>query len=183
MAAGAGLDALAAWASDDSLTRLPLPEAVRSGWAAALRTPYERSSLLLPAAAGFAAAMCHVSAERGEASRSSSQAAAALLDPKPAAALRALCTLAARTPGCGASQQAVAEALRGCLRAAEPAAAGAASERRVLAMLNAGAEEALEMLARNFRDADDKQRAAATWMLLEQLRHHPQHPKMRVQTD
>jgi hypothetical protein len=176
LAPGAGLAALADWANDDSLSRLTLPEAMRSAWTVALRCRYESSSLLLPAAAGFAAVTRHASAERG-----GSAGSAALLDQP--AVLRALCGLAARTPGCGASQEAVAAALRACLRAAEPASGAAASERRLLALLNAGADSALMLLARNFRDTGEAAKAQATTTLLLKLRHHPSHPDMRVPTD
>ena len=177
MAIGAGLTALADWANDDSLSRLTLPDAMRSAWMLALRCRYENSSLLLPAAAGFAAVTRHAKAERGGASAG----AAALLDQP--AALKALCGLAARTPGCGESQEAVAAALRACLRAAEPASGAASSERRLLALLNAGADSALMLLVRNFRDADEPAKSQASTALLLKLRHHPHHPDMQVGTD
>jgi hypothetical protein len=176
LAHGAGLAALAGWADDDSLSRQPLPAAMRSAWAVSLRCRYESSSLLLPAAAGFAAVTRHASAERG-----ASAGAAALLDQP--AALRALCGLAARTPGCGESQEAVAAALRACLRAAEPASGAASSERRLLALLNAGADSALMLLVRNFRDMGEPAKSQASTSLLLKLRHHPNHPDKQVSTD
>lgn len=48
------MTALAAWASDDSLMRLPLPPRVAATWREALGVAYDQSSLLLPSAVGFA---------------------------------------------------------------------------------------------------------------------------------
>ena len=154
---------------------------MRSRWEAALRVPYDKSSLLLPAAMGFAAVTRHVSAEGG--GGRGAGAVALLQQPGP---LLALCGLAARTPGCAASQEAAATALRACLRAAEAtgdARGGGVSEQRLRALLDAGADAALALLARNFRDAGLAAQAEATLQLLRTLRHHPQHPDMRVCTD
>ena len=142
----------------------------------ALRCRYEHSSLLLPAAAGFAAVTLHASAERGGARHAG---AAALLDQP--AALQALCALAARTPRCMTSQESVGAALRACLKAVEPGAPEAA--RRHKALLDAGADAALEIVARNFRDAGERAKADAAAALLHKLRYHPAHPDMQVRTD
>jgi hypothetical protein len=187
LAPGAGLAALAAWASDDSLTRLALPPSVASAWRATLGAEYAHSSLLLPAAAGFALAARHASAVPPAAERERAPAAdggassgaascatpvtelgAALL-AQPAC-LRALCALAGRTPGCAASQEGVATALRCAVRRAEDAA-------DVAALITAGAEQALPLLARNFRDSGAEAAARAVSLVAAQLAAHAAHPE------
>jgi hypothetical protein len=201
LAPGAGLAALAAWASDDSLTRRALPEGVAAAWRAALGAEYATSSLLLPAAAGFAHATRHASAvppaaaaeetprrsdlapddasAGGGGGGASSEARAAAAPPPTSelgaallaqpAGLRALCALAGRTPGCGASQDAVATALRCVVRRAADAA-------DVAALIAAGAEEALPLLARNFRDSGAPAAERAVSLVAAQLAAHAAHP-------
>jgi hypothetical protein len=188
LAPGAGLAALAAWACDDSLTRLALPPSVASAWRVTLGVEYAHSSLLLPAAAGFALAARHASAVPPAAEREHARAPAAdggassgaaacattmelgaALLAQPAC-LRALCALAGRTPGCAASQEGVATALRCAVRRAEDAA-------DVAALITAGAEQALPLLSRNFRDSGAEAAARAFSLVAAQLAAHAAHPE------
>ncbi len=132
--------------------------------------PYESSSLLLPAAAGFARATLHGSAVPAGDKAASCAAAALLAQP---VCLRALCALAGRSPGCATAQEACATALRAAVR-------GATTAQHLDALVDAGAPEALQLLQRNFRDAGAPAAAAAVAVLAQQLQAHPQHPERRT---